>query len=359
MPRTGTVLARASSMPTLHRLAIAGAAVAVVLGCGGPPPRSDGAVNASTNDGGLTADVATTGADAGPSGGGSADAGTPTDAGATTDAGGTTDTGGTTNEGGSSGGTHEPAGMSVQIDTGALTAPPAATGTWTNGKVTFTMFSPVAMTATGESSSNLIRVPNETGLRLLYAPTLDGGNSPVRFGTGIASAGSTTYYQRWRVRTVPNWAGPRNGNGVKMCEPRALDQGAGSGAGTNDILMMWPTGGNDDQMSAMEALQGPDGHFRNMGVNQGQIASLTDGQWHVDERIYVAESTAGAGDGHYDAYFDGVLVAKYTDVLWLAPGGTWGINYWMVDPTFGGAPASTHPLVGDFWDFDQLYVSTK
>jgi hypothetical protein len=261
--------------------------------------------------------------------------------------------------GSTSGTTHEPLGMTVQIDTGQLTVAPAGTGTWTNGTATFTMFSPVVATATGESSSNLTLVPDGTGLRLLYGPTLEGGNSPVRFGTGIAGPGSTTYYQRWRVRTVPAWAGPRNGNGVKLCEPRALDTGSGADAGTNDILMMWPNGGDDDQMSAMEGLQGPNGHFRDMGVNQGLIASLTDGQWHLDERVYVAESTPGAGDGQYYAYLDSVLVAKYTDVLWLAPGGTWGIDYWMVDPTFGGAPASTHPLAGDFWDFDQLYVSTK
>jgi hypothetical protein len=256
-------------------------------------------------------------------------------------------------EGGGStprGSTHEPTGMSVQIDTGPITALPPAH---------FTMFSPVVITSTGESSRNLILVPGGTGLRLLYNPTLEGGNSPVRFGTGVASPGSTTYYQRWHVRTVPNWAGPRNGNGVKMCEPRAINGGPGSGAGTNDILMMWPNGGQYNQMSAMEGLQGPDGHFRDMGVNQGLIASITDGNWHTDERIYVAESTPGAGDGQYYAYLDGVLVAKYTDVLWLAPGDTWGINYWMVDPTFGGAAASTHPLAGDFWDFNQLYVSTK
>jgi len=260
---------------------------------------------------------------------------------------------------GTLGASHEPSGMSAQLDTGPLTVAPAASGTWTNGSVTFSMFSPEAMTSTGESSANLTRVPCGSGLRLLYDPTLEGGYSPVRFGAPIAAPGTTTYYQRWRVRTVPNWAGPRNGNGVKMCEPQALNQGSGSGAGTNDILMMWPNGGQNDQMSAMEGLQGPDGHFSDLGVNQGLIASLTDGAWHWDERIFVAESSPGAGDGQYLAYYDGTLVASYDDVLWLAPGGTWGINYWTVDPTFGGAPTTTHPLAGDFWDFDELYVSTK
>jgi len=262
-------------------------------------------------------------------------------------------------DGDTSGVTHEPPGMTVQLDTGPLTVSPPASGSWNNGNVTFKMFSPVTPTSTGESSANLVRVPCGSGLRLLYGPSLAGGNSPVRFGTSVASPGTTTYYQRWRVRTVPNWAGPRNGNGVKMCEPQARDQGSGSGSGTNDILMMWPNGGSNDQMSAMEGLQGPNGHFRNLGVNQGLVASLSDGQWHWDERIYVAESTPGKGDGQYYAYYDGALVAKYPDVLWLAPGGTWGITSWIVDPTFGGAPAKTHPLSGEYWDFDQLYVSTK
>jgi hypothetical protein len=254
---------------------------------------------------------------------------------------------------------HEPAGMAPQLDTGPLTVTPAATGNWTNGTVTFSMYSPVAMTDYGESSANLVRVPCGPGLRLLYNPSLSGGYSPVVFGTSIASPGSTTYYQRWRIRTVANWAGPRNGNGVKLCEPQALNTGSGSGSGTNDILMMWPNGGMNDQMSAMEGLQGPDGNFQDLGVNQGSIGNLTDGQWHWDERIYVAESVAGAGDGQYLAYYDGTLVAQYTDVLWLAPGGTWGIADWVVNATFGGAPTSTHPLAGDYWDFDQLYVSTK
>jgi hypothetical protein len=248
------------------------------------------------------------------------------------------------------GSANEPKGMTKQIDTGAITA------LLPQG---FTMYSPAVMTAEGESSKNLIRVPDGTGLRLLYEPTLSGGYSPVRFGTTIASPGLTTYYQRWRIRTVPNWAGPRNGNGVKLCEPRAIDQGPGSGTGTNDILMMWPNGGSNTQMSAMEGLQGPNGHFANLGVNQGHIGNMSDGQWHWDERVFVAESKAGAGDGQYLAYLDGVLVAKYTNVPWVAPGGTWGITALVFDPTFGGAPLTTHPLAGDFWDFDQLYVSTK
>ncbi len=254
---------------------------------------------------------------------------------------------------------HEPTGMNAQLDTGPLTVMPAATGSWTNGNVTFHMYSPVTMTASGESSANLVRVPCGSGLRLVYDPTLEGGWSPVTFGTSIASPGKTTYYQRWRIRTVPNWAGPRNGNGIKLCEPQALNEGPGGDAGTNDILMMWPNGGPNAVMSAMEGLQGPNGHFADLGVNQGLAGNLTDGDWHWDERIYIAESTAGAGDGQYYAYYDGTLVAKYTNVLWLAAGGTWGIDAWEVNATFGGAPAGTHPLTGDYWDFDELYVSTK
>jgi hypothetical protein len=249
------------------------------------------------------------------------------------------------------GSTHEPAGMSKQIDTGCITAPAPAS---------FTMISPAMMTSTGESSANLVRVPDGTGLRILYNLSLAGGNAPVRFGTPIKVPGSTTYYQRWRVRTVKNWAGPRNGQGVTMCQPQVLALGSGTDAGTNDMLTMSPSAyGTNSEMAPMEALQGPDGHYRNLGVNQGQVARLTDGSWHTDERIFVAESTAGAGDGQYYAYLDGSLVAKFTDVLWLAPGGTWGVHYFLVDPEFGGAPPTTHPLPGDFWDFDQLYVSTK
>jgi hypothetical protein len=302
--------------------------------------------------------------DAAPASEGGADRGPPHDAagvgdGDAQDGGTSPDVDGCSTGTGQKMKTHEPEGMTVQLDTGPLTVTPAASGKWTNGNVTLSMYSPVKMNAEGESSANLVRVPCGSGLRILYQPSLEGGYSPVRFGTSIPSPGTTTYYQRWRVRTVPNWAGPRNGNGVKMCEPQALDHGPGASTGTNDILMMWPNGGQNDQMSAMEGLQGPNGHFANLGVNQGLVANLSDGQWHWDERIFIAESTAGAGDGQYYAYYDGVLVANYTDVLWVAPGGKWGINAWVVDPTFGGAPTTTHPLTGDYWDFDELYVSTK
>jgi hypothetical protein len=354
-------------------------ALLVIMGCGSnagspAPARSDGGsqevqpphADASSIDGALTRDG--TGPTDAPMSiqDGGADSTIPPEAGgeAAADAAGATDTAAQPDVDACStvavlGASHEPAGMSGQLDTGPLTVPPPPTGTWTNGNVTFTMYSPEVMSSIGESSANLVRVPCGSGLRLLYNPSLQGGNSPVVFGTSIASPGTTTYYQRWRVRTVPNWAGPRNGNGVKMCEPGALNQGPGGGAGTNDILMMWPNGGQNDQMSAMEGLQGPNGHFADLGINQGLIGNLSDGGWHWDERIFVAESTAGAGDGQYEAYYDGVLVTKYTNVLWLAPGGTWGINAWTVNATFGGAPSSTHPLAGDFWDFDELYVSTK
>src|SRR5580698_8562412 len=72
------------------------------------------------------------GADSG--GHGTADSGT-----VIKDAGGPPEGDACSEDGEAPGTSHEPAGMSAQLDTGPLTVSPAATGTWTNGNVTFSM----------------------------------------------------------------------------------------------------------------------------------------------------------------------------------------------------------------------------
>jgi hypothetical protein len=236
--------------------------------------------------------------------------------------------------------------MSAQINTGPIASTSVVT-----------VFSPSTMSSTGEWIGNLSVVPGGTGLRLTYNPSLAPGYSPVRFGRGIPSAGTGWYYQRMKVRFSSNWT-VANNPASKLCEPRTEQTGSGSGPNENDVIEVVPNGDPTKNYLNL-ALQGPNGHFANLREQpQGNpAANLSDGNWHVLEVLFGPESTPGAGNGTYQGWIDGVLVANYTNVPWLASGNNVGWPYLMFDPTYGGTVSS--PPYTIYWDFDQLYVSTK
>jgi hypothetical protein len=246
------------------------------------------------------------------------------------------------------GGYHEPSGMAVQINTGPITSSPGP----------FSVFSPSSPSQYGEWSGNLSVVPGGTGLRLTYPTNLSGGYSPVRFGHAIPSAGTGWYYQRMLVRFSPNWT--LSGNvAMKFCEPRTQQQGSGQGPNENHVI-----GAHDFETNSVNAffyvlLQGPNGHFEDL-FEQPQYSpasNLKGGGWHLIEVLFTPESTPGAGNGSYTGWVDGVQIANYTNVLWLAAGNQVGWPYLMFDPTYGGG--SHNPAQSMYWDFDQLYVSTR
>jgi uncharacterized protein YjdB len=264
----------------------------------------------------------------------------------TATAGSVSGTAAVTVESGPPGGFNEPPGMSTQINSGPITSISL-----------FTVFSPTTPSSLGDWSGNLTLVPGGTGLRVNYPPTLPGGNSPVRWGHGIASAGSGWYYQRMKVRFSPNWT--LNGNvALKFSEPRTQQTG-GSGPNENDVI-----GAHDFETLSVHAffyilVQGPDGNSRDL-FEQPQYspaANLNDGAWHTVEVVFSPESSPGAGNGGYTGWVDGTQVAHYTNVQWLAVGNQVGWPYLMFDPTYGGGTHS--PPAAIYWDFDQLYVSTK
>jgi hypothetical protein len=244
-------------------------------------------------------------------------------------------------------GSNEPPGMSTQINTGPIAS-----------TTVFTVFSPPAPSSLGDWSGNLTVVPGGTGLRVTYPLTLPGGNSPARWGHGIGSPGTGWYYQRMKVRFSPNWT--LSGNvALKFCEPRTEQTGSGQGPDENHVI-----GAHDFATQTTHAffyvlLQGPNGHFRNLyeQPRYARGANLNDGAWHLLEALFTPESTPGAGNGTYTGWVDGVRVAHYSDVLWLAPGNRVGWRYLMFDPTYGGG--RHNPAQTMYWDFDQLYVSTR
>lgn len=243
---------------------------------------------------------------------------------------------------------NEPAGMAAQINTGPMNGLPTG----------FSIFSPETPSPLGDWRGNLQPVPDGSGLRLMYPSTLPGGNSPVRFGAAIHSPGTGWYYQRMKVRFSPNWS--LSGNvALKLCEPRTAQHGSGAGPNENHVIGTHDFASQSRHAWLYVLLQGPNGHFRNLyeQPRYARQADLADGAWHTVEVLFGPESRPGAGDGTYAAWVDGYPVARYRDVLWLAPGNKVGWPYLMFDPTFGGG--RHNPASPMYWDIDQLYVSTK
>jgi uncharacterized protein YjdB len=273
---------------------------------------------------------------------------------------------------------HEPAGMVQQINTGPMTTAPSqvSNGQWTEGTATFTNWSPNTPNSVGEVATNLSAVPDGSGLRLTYPTDLDGGYSPVRFGTGIPNQGTGYLYIRWKMRFSPNWTLSQAG-GVKLMEPRTtgsenhiieansygLSQNGGNlwadfclqfAEGANTVAYFVPgTNGMPDKTS----------YFSSSAANLG---GSNLGSWHTVEYYMQPESPAGAGNGQLTIWVDGTQVFQ-TGGAGTPPGGmhffqsgeTMGWNYLQFDPTYGGDSANDHPPYDIYWDLDQLYVSTK
>jgi len=238
--------------------------------------------------------------------------------------------------------------MAAQINTGAMSTVPAA----------LSMFSPATPTAEGEWSGNLSTVPGGTGLRITYPATLSGGYSPARFGMKIAAPGTGWYYQRMKVRFSPNWT--LSGNvAMKFCEPRTTKTGGGAGAEENHVIGAHDFATQSTRAFLYVLLQGPNSQSRNLFEvpRYERVANLNDSKWHLIELLFTPETSPGAGDGTYMGWVDGVRIAHYADVMWLARDNAPGWPYLMFDPTYGGGKHV--PGQSMYWDFDELYVSTR
>jgi hypothetical protein len=273
------------------------------------------------------------------------------------------------------GGTHEPAGMTAQINTGAMTVAPATSypaNTWTEGSNTFANYSPTTMSSTGEWSGNISAVPGESGLRLTYGPTLAGGNSPVRFGTSIRGSGSGDLYVRWNYRLSPNWTLSK-ASGLKVMEPRTVNAtenhviGVGADGMTTDgsnmwlgVLLQFATGSGTQGINlpgnSLGQVINPLTAFLSGVANVGGSAR---GSWHTMEVYFQHESPAGTNNGQLTLWVDGTQVYQTTSVHFFQSGESMGWNFLMFDPTYGGDQATDHPPYDIYWDIDQLYVSTR
>jgi hypothetical protein len=238
-------------------------------------------------------------------------------------------------------------GWPSQIDTGHLTAIPSY----------FSQFSPTTPASTGEWIGNLVVSPAGNGLRVNYPTNLEGGNSPVRFGTGIKAPGSGGRYERRLIWFSPGFVFPVN-TGVKIGEPRTLYQGSVAGPYENHVIGTFGTSSDQLHSNIATLLQGPNSNFSDI-VGAGAAADLTGGASKLCEWLFLPESVPGKADGTCKMAVNGTIVADVTNVLWLATGNLPGWPYWMTDPTYGGAPATVHPPALQWWEFDELWVSTS
>ena len=160
-----------------------------------------------------------------------------------------------------------------------------------------------------------------------------------------------------KVRFSSNWTNADNPV-IKLCEPRTWGQGDASGPTENDVIGGWVSGAPTASYLSV-LLQGPYSKYRDLDAEPATDAqaNLSNGNWHTMEVLFAPESSPGAGNGGYQAWVDGVQIAKYTDVQWLASGNKPGWPYLMFDPVYGGMQSS--PPYTMYWDVDQIYVSTR
>jgi Bacterial Ig-like domain (group 2) len=279
----------------------------------------------------------------------------------------------------STGGYHEPAGMSTQINTGAMSNPPSRSfdGSWSEGTTTFTNFSPNSPSSVGEWAGNISAVPGGTGMRVTYQPSLSGGNSPVRFGSGFTNSGTGHLYIRWKFRLSPNWT-LSQASGVKLMEPRTVNSTENhvielqAYNGSQDGSSMWPTFALQFATGSGTAAYFVPGSSNGQADLTSYFAStvanigLSRGTWHTFEYYMQPESPAGAGNGHLTIWVDGSEVYQSGGagtpaggMHFFQSGESMGWKYLQFDPTYGGDVSTDHPPTDIYWDIDELYASTK
>lgn len=187
-------------------------------------------------------------------------------------------------------------------------------------------------------------------LQASYAAGTVGGSAaatPGRLEHYLTPASNAVYLSVW-VRLSANW--------------RA------HATGTNKVLYVWineqprfflsAEGKSSDALQPSGRLQGtPDDIQRRREVlppNVDATSRVTPGTWQRWE-VVLRANTPGARNGEFHLWMDGIEVARYTDVEYLAPGES---QAWMmvdIEPIWGGLGDQ---LVAAQWmRFDHIYIS--
>jgi hypothetical protein len=228
------------------------------------------------------------------------------------------------------------------------------------------------MSSVGEWAQNISAIPGGTGMRVTYGPTLDGGVSPVRFGTSIPNSGSGDLYVRWKFRLSPNWTLSRASQ-LKLMEPRTVNTDENhvisfSPYGlASDGSSMWPnmflqfaTGSGTFSKFVPGNSLGQTASISYFMTSLGNLGGSARGNWHVIEVYAHHESPSGAGNGSLTMWVDGAMIYQSpSNISYFMSGESMGWHYLQFDPTYGGDQPTDHPPYDIYWDIDDLYVSTR
>jgi hypothetical protein len=120
--------------------------------------------------------------------------------------------------------------------------------------------------------------------------------------------------------------------------------------------MMWRSGG-----AAVQYMYTPD-RINSCGddlpyLPGGAAARFIPGSWH---RVvhHLRMNTPGQPDGTLEAWFDGAVALKRSDMLYRPAGGTFQIDALYFSTFFGGSDATWAPTADQTVDFDDFIIST-
>lgn len=176
-----------------------------------------------------------------------------------------------------------------------------------------------------------------------FTSKLTGGSSPGIVGKGLNPQPKTLYVAFWmklssnfQGHTVTNkvmhgWIGGRN---------RAILAIAGVGAG---------------KLTTRVGFQGLALPYRGATeINLESTFEVVRARWHKYEMLLVA-NTPGVADGSFSYWLDGIKVAEYTGIGYVASGQNGRWEEFMWSPTYGGVGGT---IVTPFYSqCDHLYLS--
>lgn len=207
-----------------------------------------------------------------------------------------------------------------------------------------------------QSANNAPRSPNSV-IQTRFNTGLPGGSAPVDLGgwdaTGLPAGEKSKVYLSIWLRIVGNDF-ENHPTGSKM---GFIAYGRSVASGQNEGFFSLLGNGSQTPASSFRIQfnqQGPT--LRVLPGNTGANATFTVGTWHHWEAVWELNSGPGVADGIFRWWQDGILIASYSDIVYLTQGNTVGFNLWKWNPTWGGqnGPVRTRP---DYIQIDDVYLS--
>jgi hypothetical protein len=211
------------------------------------------------------------------------------------------------------------------------------------------------------------------GMRARFSTTAsNAGSLKLAFGKTPSSyfravdAGTTTYrdvYWRHYIRTQPGWTG---GGGDKLSRAtsfaspgwaQAMIAHVWSGTGTNRAyLYIDPASGTDAAGILRSTKYNDFANFRWLGAVKAATPTLNQvnaGQWFCIE-AHAKLNSAGASDGLFELWVDGVVQARRTGLNWVGAYSQYGINAVLLENYWN----DKSPKVQERY-FDNFVVATQ